>query len=775
MTIRIRSRGRLLLLAIVAGATFAALVPTPTARSQTPDDGQSVDCTDRLEVLLLIDESASLKTSDPENRRVEAAEVLIGSLSSSAEASGGSVNVTIAGFGSSASEAGRATLPAGIADASSVVQTFTTRTNERNTDYVLALLYAVEHFRALSDVPAECKRLVWFTDGAYSIDDVDAPGLAAYTSSTDKAAFRTELEGQICGPLPGPTRLPTPVSTQIQTTGFVVQLVDFRVPGRETATEREEREATAPVINRLLGGDGTDPCRVPGDRVEAGQASALADEFFTQGQIALGRRVVACPDLVAGYPSPLARAVSARGTPGATITILRDGTPVASGSGFASYSASADASGAGRVTATSSNGTLTGCYADLAATIVPAGEPTVVSGASTSLVRIGIRGAVGAGDPTALLGPDAVSVTALTNGSPAAVEWQEPTRTWQIAVPGPIVEAPVVIASVTTPGWGELASTALGVTVQKAPPGPRVVWNGPATLEGSGTFAGRLTVLPGAVTGGSVCVVFGAPTIDTSGVEVNVGTTEACGTDDAPFDVAAEIIVAGERNTEVRITLPYTSSYRPLGSGESQPLVGGDDVLFGPLALTKPADAGTTALITVVVVLLSALVPLGVLLALVNRQRRLPDPEGRRVAVVALVTDEGALHLPAGTTLGPEDLVPLRGSRDRYDLPDGMTVTRARTLNPFAEIVATVTSEHGPVAAIPWMRLGEGRSVEIPTQFGHLVLLHSKLGSSEGAAIVIAPRGATPTETLAAVTRALVTTNRLWDRVSSALAQPGRG
>jgi hypothetical protein len=774
MTAPTHSRLLRLGLVVALGVVLGGL-PAAPAVSQTPGEANgTVDCTDRLEVLLLMDESASLKSTDPENRRVEAADVLVRSLAASAEASGGSVNLTIAGFGSAAAEVGGATLPGGTEEAVGLVRTFTTRTEERNTDYVLALLYAVDHFRALGDVPPECKRLVWFTDGAYSIDDVAAPGLATYTSSTDQAAFLAEFGGQICGPLPAPSRLTSPVSEQIRAVGLVVQLVDFRVPGRESPTERREREVTAPVIDRLLGGDGTDPCRVRGGRVEAGQAAALADEFFAQGQIALGRRVVACSDLTTGYPAALVRAVSARGNPGTTVSILRDDQAVASGSGFATYSAPADGPADGRITAGASGGSLSGCYADLGATIVPVGTPTVVAGASTSLIRVGVRGAVGAGDPSALLGPDAVAVTALAGGAPVGVEWQEETRTWQLAVPGPLQEAPELVVSASTPGWGPLVAAPLDVVLQGAPPPPRVVWSGPTTLEGAGTFPGRLTVLPGAVTGGSVCVTFGVPTSDAPGVAVLVDATEACGGDDAPFDIAAEIVVDGDRNAEVRVTLPYTASYRPAGTAESQPLDGAGDAVFPALVLTKPADAGTTALITFVVVLLSALVPLGVLLALVNRQRRLPDPEGRTVATLALVSDEGALHLAPGAVPGTVPRVPLDGTRNRYDLPLGMTVARTRTLNPFAGVEATVTSDRGPVAVIPWMRLGEGRSVRIPAQFGHLVILHSPLGSPDGTAIVVAPRDATPEDTLAAVTDALARTNRLWDRVRSALALPER-
>ena len=757
------------------------VVATGTQMSMTDAGGQVVagaateaECA-TLEVLLLMDESASLKTTDPQNRRVEAADVLVRSLSASAQAAGGSVNLTIAGFGSGTNEVGQAVLPAETGTAVELVQSFTTRTDERNTDYVLALLYATDHFTQRPTVPIACKRLVWFTDGAYSIDDTSAPGIATYTSSTQKAAIEGQFEGQICGDLPPESRLTTPVSAQIRAAGFVVQLVDFRAEGGETAIERQERAATDRVITRLLTGDGSDPCRVPGERVEAGQATALADEFFTQGQIALGRRPVACADLSTGFPSPLVQAASARGNPGTTITIRRDGTDVASGDGFASYTAPADAPTPGAVSVASSGGPVIGCYADLAASVAAAGTGTVIQGAPSGLVGVAVRGGAEPGDSATMLGPDAVSVAATVDGAPAGVEWQEATRTWQVALPGPIAAPPSVVVTASTPGWGDLSSADIPVVLGDAPPLPSVVWGGPTTVEGSGTFPGRLDVVPSAVTGGQVCVTFGEPQSATVGVAIQLSTLEACGPDDEPFSVAADLVVDGERNGPVELALPFTASFRAAGTAEAQTLDGTGQVTFPTITATKAADASTTALITVVLVLLSALLPLALLLILANVNRRLPDPSGRRVATFTLVAEEGALDLPSGAGFSPDHVTPLVGTRSSYELPLGLAVTRRATLNPFAEASVEVTSERGPVTAVPWMRIGQGRTLEVPSRFEHLVLLRSEPGKDTGRAIVVIPAEATDAETEQVLHEALQTTNRLWDRVNTLLStRPGR-
>jgi hypothetical protein len=748
-------------LLLVASSTLLA----GTAGAQTTS-GAPADCSDRVEVLLMIDESASLRTTDPQNRRVEAGEVLVRSLSASAEASGGQVNLTIAGFGSSVERAGTAVLPAETDAAVGVVASFADRTDGRNTDYVLALQFAVDTFRELSDVPTECKRLVWFTDGAYSIDDAQAPGIATYTSSTEGPVIEGEFEAQVCGALPGPSRLVGPLSEQIRTAGFVVQLVDFRSSGPQTPAEAADRAATDPVIDRLLAGDGSDPCRVPGSRVEAGQAGALATEFFNQGQIALGRRELPCVELTGGLPSGLVRAVTARaGNPSATVTIVRDGSTVASGTGYSTFVAPDDTDAVGVVTAQVSSGDLDGCFADLAATIAPVGEATIFGAASTSVVRFAVRG--GAGRPTSL-GPEAVDVAATRDGQPLPTEWQEASRTWQVTVPGPVDVPPVLEVTASLAGWGTLATITQEVDLLGAPPLPAVAWDGPTTLEGSGTFVGRLTILPGAATGGTLCVTFAAPVVE-GDLEFVTSAEPRCATDDAPFDVPGELVVGEARNDDASVSLGYTATYAPSGSAQAQPLDGTGQVEFPPLTLTKPADAATSALLTAVLVLVSGLVPIALLLLLVNLQRRLPNPAGRRVASVGLVADGGALHLPAGAELTEADLLPLQGSRRRYDIAPGLTATGRPTWNPFAEVTVEVESEIGPVTAVPWMAAGRGRAVEVPAAFEYLVLLHAEPGAPGGDAVVVTPPGGTPEQALEAVADALRASNLLWARVSSAL------
>ncbi len=229
-----------LALLVLAGALLGVMgVGAGSAGAQSSaaaDKGCS-----RVEVLLMIDQSASLRNTDPQDQRIAAAEVLLRSLAASAEAGSTTVEVTVAAFGTDAVEVGRATLPGGVTGAVDIVRPFADRETDLNTDYVLALGFAVRHFQGITDLPSECKRLVWFTDGAYSIDEPNAPGVAGYTTSTDRDVIVAELGGQICGDLPGTSLLPAPLAQQIRQAGFVVQLVDLRSGGTESEAERRDR------------------------------------------------------------------------------------------------------------------------------------------------------------------------------------------------------------------------------------------------------------------------------------------------------------------------------------------------------------------------------------------------------------------------------------------------------------------------------------------------------------------------------------------------------
>ena len=774
----------LLAMAVLAAALLAvAGVGAPAAGAQsTAATGQGCS---RVDVLLMIDQSASLKNTDPQDQRVAAAEVLLRSLASSAEAGGAGVDVTVAAFGTDTVEVGRATLPGDVTGAVELVRPFADRETDINTDYVLALSFAVRHFQAITDLPSECKRLVWFTDGAYSIDQPDAPGIATYTTSTDRNVIVGELGGQICGALPETSLLPAPLAAQIRQAGFVVQLVDLRSGRAESEAERRDRDATTPVIDRLLSGDANDPCAVPGGRVEASNTNDLAAEFFTQGQIALGRRQVECAALSAGYPSPLVRAVTVRGaSPDQGLTVTSGGAVLASGTGFVTWvlPATGGAPPGPTVGIGFTGPSVGGCYVDLTASIVPVGSQSIEPKAEATTLSWAVLGAgagtTSASDRQARLGPDVVSMAATIDGAPGDISWDAATRTWQVVVPGPVQQVPVVAVTASAAAWGTLVTTSSDLQEGTSLAPPRVAWSGPVTLEGTGTFGGRIAVIPAPVAEGAtipdgvVCAEFGTPVSSDGSVTMTVSEKRVCHPAGEPFEVNASITVTETGNSTVLLAVPYTVTHQPAGAPEAIVVATGQTELPS-FELTKPVDAAKSALYGVVIVVLSALLPLALLLVLINLQRRLPRPSTRRAAVVPLVSVGGELRRPEGATVTADHLVPIEGSRTEYRLPSGLTLARPLTLNPFAATTVEARSESGSVSAVPWMAPGAGRSVQVPAGFTFLVLLQSEPGTSEASAVVIVPAGATAAEADRAVNRAIRQTNGTWTRVNDALGAFG--
>jgi len=777
VTRRALTRAALAVVVLAMAIAGVGIGRPPTAAAQST--GSGTQACSRVDVLLLIDTSASLRNTDPTAQRVEAAEVLLRSLAGSAEAGGTTVDVTVAGFGSDAVEVGRATLPGGVEGAVEIVRPFAERQTDLNTDYVLALTFAIAHFQSVPDLPSACKRLVWFTDGAYSIDDPAAPGIATYTTSVDPAAIVAELGGQVCGPLPAGSVLPSNLSAQIRQTGFVVQLVDLR-SGSESPQEAADREATAPVIDRLLSGDANDPCTVPGGRVEASAANDLAAEFFAQGQIALGRKPVECSVLAGGYPAPLVRAVTVRGaSPTQGLVVRSGGADLATGTGFVTWvlPASGGAPPGPTVTAGAADGSaVAGCYADLAASIVPVGSQTIELKAQSTTLSWAVLGvgATSTADQAARLGPDVVSMAATLDGADHPVSWDEASRTWQVVVTGPVEVVPVVTVVASATGYGTLATTSSDLEEGATLAPPRVAWVGPTVLEGSGEFGGRVGVVPAPVPEGApipdgvVCIEFGSPESALPSVSLAMAEPRVCYPAGEPFEVNATITVTEEQNATVLLAVPYTVTHRPAGA-DADLVVATGQASLPSFELTKAADPVTTALITLAVVGVSTLVPLVLLVWLINQQRRLPRPSTMRVALVPLEAENGVVRRPEGSALHPAHLVPVEGNRSRFILPAGITLERTRTFNPFAPTIVEAACENGSVSAFPWMAPGARRRVQVPAGFTDLVLIRSIPGEPVADAVVLVPASARPEEANRAVDRAVASTNELWTRVSSAM------
>lgn len=164
-------------------AVFSALVMLPAswvATSSAAAPPVANDSIDRLgaclaaggegRVLVLMDTSASLRASDPDAARVDAASHLIGELDGFADTSGSSIEVAVAQF----ADTFEVTMPwtelgPGTDRVLDALNGYRDRTSGFETDYWLAIDGARRHLVSGS-ADDDCRALVWFSDGMYDLD-----------------------------------------------------------------------------------------------------------------------------------------------------------------------------------------------------------------------------------------------------------------------------------------------------------------------------------------------------------------------------------------------------------------------------------------------------------------------------------------------------------------------------------------------------------------------------------------------------------------------------
>lgn len=728
----------LLLFASFIGAS-SSLVLSTAARAQSKDA-----CNGQLEVLLLMDQSSSLQSTDPDGLRVSGAKELVKSLNNSAEAAGEKVNIAIAGFGEGANLVGSARLPEQQGQALSFIDEFQTKNSDQNTDYVLALKFASDYFASKSGVAPACMKLVWFTDGAYSIDKLSAPGLDEYTSSRDGKKIRSQLGDQVCGPTPSGGKLPQPLSERIKSIGFSVQMIDLRIEGKEDGQARVERAETSPVIERFVGSDFLNPCHVSGLRVESANADDLAVEFFRQGQIALGHYELDCNLLATGYPAPMVVSLAVRNSNVDDKTEILLGTESkATGKGFANYSPKDGPATSGTITAKGTSGSVTNCFADLKVAAVAQGNTQIFGKAGTSFLSAAVYGAgsqsAGSGVPQTF-----ATVAATVDGKPAEVSWDDPSRSWKISVPGPLTASPEISVTPKAAGWQgpAFSSTPLNVSLSNEPPAPQVAWQGTSTLEGEVSVASSLRVTPSAInTGGTICITLEAATAVPSSLTFTPSEQKKCGSDSKPFDIPATLTTSSSSNAEGSVDVPYKATYTPAGLTEEIPIGGTEKVVFAPISLTKPLNTGDAALFTALFLIGSIILTLGALLLFTNYQLRLPDPSKFRAVSVPLNASRGSLARADAQPIKMDDLERVLGDRSSYRLPNGIEVRRRRTLNPFAAISAFVRSGSGLVGAAPAIGSGFNKRTEVSSSFDAISFVSVDPVAGTGTAVAMIKPG----------------------------------
>lgn len=198
-----------MLAASVVGLTGAAATPSDPNADGITNLAKCYANTRTAAVNLLIDQSGSLRETDPAAKRVELAKAINQAFATIAlleTERKGRIDLAVSGFGSNYERVlDWGPLDRARAEANSAgVSSFAGRNSNRDTDYVLALSGAradlVEHAAAMrpNDPASVCKVVVWFTDGRFSIDSSSPrrPWAQQLPVSTPAERSRVVAEGE---------------------------------------------------------------------------------------------------------------------------------------------------------------------------------------------------------------------------------------------------------------------------------------------------------------------------------------------------------------------------------------------------------------------------------------------------------------------------------------------------------------------------------------------------------------------------------------------------
>lgn len=167
-----------------ASATTDALAPEQSSTGLS-DLAKCVASNGRLQVLFLVDESGSLRETDPANKRVDAVKAALAGLGLLQSGRGAAtknpvqLDVALAGFSAGYDEVvpWRSVENGDVADLQRQADVFARRNTGIDTDYVAALQGAQRSMTQRDNEVGSsagvkpCKAVLWFTDGAYDIED----------------------------------------------------------------------------------------------------------------------------------------------------------------------------------------------------------------------------------------------------------------------------------------------------------------------------------------------------------------------------------------------------------------------------------------------------------------------------------------------------------------------------------------------------------------------------------------------------------------------------
>lgn len=192
------------------------------------------------DVLLVLDRSASLDETDPDDARVDSAGYLVEQLAAYADGAGADIDLAIAGFDVDFELVHTwQRLDAGTADA--VVKDLDTFRDEQSgfeTDYWTALKGARDALSARAGEGDRCQAVVWFSDGRYDLDvrDTITERDAYGTTKPYAKAPLTTRSAEEAAEAAGQTDLCRDggLADQLRVQDVVTLAVGLRAPGSDT-------------------------------------------------------------------------------------------------------------------------------------------------------------------------------------------------------------------------------------------------------------------------------------------------------------------------------------------------------------------------------------------------------------------------------------------------------------------------------------------------------------------------------------------------------------
>jgi hypothetical protein len=210
------------------------------------------------DVILLLDQSLSLQDSDPEMVRRDASLDLARQLATYADAAGVELRMQVAGFDGVYHGNPWRDVPESIAPVLDEIRQLTDNNDlGPATDYWTALDGARQQFaKAANDrTPPACQMLLWFSDGAYDIDEKGsfgdelpyAPGLNV---ASDKAEIIQVGKDSICSAKQGPMNPMRATGVFVATVGLTVDSKPGDLDFLQQATEGSRGCGRTPMENR---------------------------------------------------------------------------------------------------------------------------------------------------------------------------------------------------------------------------------------------------------------------------------------------------------------------------------------------------------------------------------------------------------------------------------------------------------------------------------------------------------------------------------------------